>query len=136
MVVPAFGKALTTLRGKRTPQQISQRLAALGIHINRSTLWQYEHGTVGAPDPVVIWGLAKIYKTDLAGLIDRLASERASHEPAMDLRLLNIEEQREADMLELWATLGKAQRENVMQLMRNLQAVRTAKRPRKMATTA
>jgi transcriptional regulator with XRE-family HTH domain len=44
--------------------------------INRQTLWQYEQGTVAAPDPVALMRLAEIYDTDIASLISVLAANR------------------------------------------------------------
>jgi len=43
-----------------------------------STLAQYEKGTVWAPDPGVLWGLARIYRVPLEDLVKLLAANRAN----------------------------------------------------------
>jgi transcriptional regulator with XRE-family HTH domain len=50
-------------------QRVCNRLAAMGIRIDQSQLHQYEHGTVSAPDPRVLWGLAHIYGVSLESLV-------------------------------------------------------------------
>jgi len=77
IVVRAWGKYLEQLRGNRKPAVVVRRLAAMKIALTRGTLWQYEHGTVNAPDPVVLGGLAAIYGTDVRCLIAVLKRNRA-----------------------------------------------------------
>lgn len=74
--VAAWGRRLKELRGKHSGGWVIRRLASLGISFTDSTLSQYERGTVLAPDPVVLWGLARIYGTDVSVLIESLAENR------------------------------------------------------------
>ncbi len=74
----AFGQWLERLRGRKVSrEQISIRLAALGVPLGGSTLAQYEKGTVWAPDPGVLAGLATIYGVSLDGLVAGLRANRA-----------------------------------------------------------
>lgn len=77
LVVPVWGAYLQRLRGKKTPAVIVRRLREMQIPLTRGTLWQYEHGTVAAPDPVILKGLGDIYRTDIVELISVLAANRA-----------------------------------------------------------
>lgn len=52
------------------------RARALGIKLTASTLYQYEGGTVEAPDPGVLWALSKVYGVDLNDLISSLVANR------------------------------------------------------------
>lgn len=64
-----FGAYLAALRGKRSRTQILIKLADLGIVCSESAFHRYEKGQRDSPDPLVLWGLAQIYKTDLERLI-------------------------------------------------------------------
>lgn len=75
----AFGRYLEKLRGKRSREQISLRLQELHVPLGGSTLAQYEKGTVWAPDPGVLWGLASIYGVRLSDVILRLRANRSEH---------------------------------------------------------
>jgi transcriptional regulator with XRE-family HTH domain len=55
-----------------TAQQVVLRLKTMGIGLDQSTLYNWETGTVKAPDPVALWGLAKIYQVSHDGLIELL----------------------------------------------------------------
>lgn len=77
VVVRAFGKRLKGLRGRLSRQQVVNKLKNLKVTLDPSTLHQYEHGTVAAPDPVVLMGLAAIYRTDIRELVAVLAANRA-----------------------------------------------------------
>lgn len=74
--VAPWGQRLRDLRGKRSGGWVIQRLASAGISFTDSTLSQYERGTVIAPDPVVLWGLAQIYGVEVGQLIETLAQNR------------------------------------------------------------
>jgi hypothetical protein len=76
----AFGSWLIALRGRRTRQQISDKLSNLGVPLGGATLAQYEAGTVWAPDPGVLWGLSEIYRRPLTLLIRALRENRADTE--------------------------------------------------------
>lgn len=73
----AFGAALAEMRGGSSREQISIKLANLGVPLGGSTLAQYEKGTVWAPDPGVLWGLATIYKEPLELLVAMLTTNRS-----------------------------------------------------------
>lgn len=66
------------LRGKRSRKQIANRLADLGAPLDESSLFQYEAGTVWAPDAGVMWGLAQIYGVGLTELVDLLRANRTN----------------------------------------------------------
>jgi transcriptional regulator with XRE-family HTH domain len=52
------------------------RLEALGIALDRASIYAYESGRVAAPDAAVLWGLARIYKVNLEELISALLDPR------------------------------------------------------------
>jgi transcriptional regulator with XRE-family HTH domain len=67
---PKFGALLTSLRGPHTSRgAICSKLARFGLSLDRSTLLQYERGTVRSPDPTILWGLAQIYRVPLNDLM-------------------------------------------------------------------
>lgn len=78
VVVNAFGNWLQELRGRLSRQQVINRLKKYDVTLDPSTLHQYEHGRVAAPDPVVLLGLAEIYRTDIAEIISVLAANRGN----------------------------------------------------------
>jgi transcriptional regulator with XRE-family HTH domain len=49
----------------------------LGVRLDQSTLYNYEGGTVSAPDPGVLWALSKIYAVSHDELIAMLVKVRA-----------------------------------------------------------
>jgi transcriptional regulator with XRE-family HTH domain len=74
----AFGSVLRQLRDARalSTGQVEKRLQAGGTRLGRSTISQYEQGAVWAPDPVVLAELARLYRTDVEGLIATLKANR------------------------------------------------------------
>jgi transcriptional regulator with XRE-family HTH domain len=72
----AFGSRLRELRGGLSREQVSRKLAHLGVPLGNSTLSQYEKGTVWAPDPGVLWGLAETYRVHVEDLIAVLRRNR------------------------------------------------------------
>jgi hypothetical protein len=58
---PNFGRQLTRLRGTQSRAAVCRALRRYGITVDRSTLFQYEHGHVTAPDPAVLWALGRYY---------------------------------------------------------------------------
>jgi transcriptional regulator with XRE-family HTH domain len=44
--------------------------------LDRSTLLQYERGTVGSPDPVMLWGLSHLYRVSVDDLVADLVRDR------------------------------------------------------------
>jgi transcriptional regulator with XRE-family HTH domain len=76
IVAAGFGARLRLLRGLLSRGAICERLLALGVSLDRSTLLQYERGTVGSPDPVVLWGLSRLYRVTLDDLVADLVRDR------------------------------------------------------------
>lgn len=90
--VPAFGAFLKTcrLRSRKRPpsvEAVAGALRDLAIRVNHATLRGYEYGWVDSPDPVVLVGLAKIYKVDHKCLVAVLAANRNQR----DLSELDVE---------------------------------------------
>lgn len=91
MVVPRFGARLKALRKAvkignkaRSQEYVTNRLAArYGLPLDRSTLSEYEKGTVMAPDAGTLWGLAQIYDVSVATLAECLVAERSGGKMAM-----------------------------------------------------
>ena len=76
VVAAAFGARLLLLRGTQSRGTICERLLALGLSLDRSTLLQYEHGTVSSPDPVVLWGLGRLFHVTVDDLVADLVRDR------------------------------------------------------------
>lgn len=76
IVAPTFGARLFALRGSSSRGAICDRLVAFGLSLDRSTLLQYERGTVGSPDPVILWGLGQIYAVALTDLVGALVYDQ------------------------------------------------------------
>jgi transcriptional regulator with XRE-family HTH domain len=53
-----------------------ERLLAFGLSLDRSTLLQYERGTVRSPDPMVLWGLGRLYHVTVDDLVADLVRDR------------------------------------------------------------
>lgn len=86
IVAPTFGAHLQALRGAHSRGAICDQLTPFGLSLDRSTLLQYERGTVGSPDPVILWALAQIYGMRLDDLFSALVFDRTGqvvpvHEP-------------------------------------------------------
>jgi transcriptional regulator with XRE-family HTH domain len=80
----AFGQLLRRLREERglTQGQVLLELGKLDIKMSWPALTRYESGDRKQRDPVVLSGLAEIYKADVHGLILVLKANRAN--PSMD----------------------------------------------------
>lgn len=61
VVAPRFGEALRRLRGRQSRGEVCRVLASKGLALDRSTLLQYERGTVATPNLAIVWTLAKHY---------------------------------------------------------------------------
>jgi len=74
-----FGKFLSTRRrAKRlSAEGVIRRMQKLGVGLDQSTLYNYEGGTVKAPDPGVLWALSKIYAVSHDEMISFLVAVRA-----------------------------------------------------------
>jgi len=81
IVVPTFGAYLKQLRGKTSRGKICEQLTKHypGLKLDRSTLLQYERGTVLSPDPAILGGLARLYRVPLDDLIVHLIRDRSAH---------------------------------------------------------
>ena len=60
---PAFGSALQALREQHpfTQGQLVIALQGFGVKADAAALYNYEYGYTASPDPVTLWGLAKVY---------------------------------------------------------------------------
>ena len=74
----AFGAVLQSLRNRRslTTAQVETALTKGAAKLGRSTVSQYEQGAVWAPDAVVLAEMARIYRSDLNGLVALLKANR------------------------------------------------------------
>lgn len=75
---PQFGALLLSLRGKESRSAVCRFINEdFGLWLDRSTLLQYERGTVKAPDPAILFALAYHYGVEEVGdLIAVLVKER------------------------------------------------------------
>jgi transcriptional regulator with XRE-family HTH domain len=55
---------------------VANRAKALGVVIDPSALFQYERGTVAAPDPAALWALSRVYGVDFYELVSLLVANR------------------------------------------------------------
>lgn len=76
IVAAGFGARLRLLRGSRSRAAVCEQLRARGLSLDRSTLLQYERGTVGSPDPVMLWGLSHLYRVSVDDLVADLLRDR------------------------------------------------------------
>jgi len=77
VALPKFGAQLRRLRGDQTRGDICRALETYGLKVDRSTLLQYERGTVKAPDPAILWALGRIYQqASIDDLLTIIAIER------------------------------------------------------------
>jgi hypothetical protein len=78
--VPRFGQYIKAqrelTRRHQSVEAIARDLNAQGIDADAGTLRGYEYGWVDKPDPIVLLGLARLYKTDIHKLIAVLAANR------------------------------------------------------------
>jgi hypothetical protein len=75
----AFGRWLERKRLDRdmTAPQVARILTEKhGIKVDSSTLYNYEGGTVFAPDPGVLYGLSLVYELDLQTMMSLLLMNR------------------------------------------------------------
>ena len=94
VVVPIFGAQLLALRGKRSRGWMCQQLTTFGLSLDRSTLLQYERGTVASPDPAILWGLGRLYHVSLDDLVLALMRDRTGRPVlARDLRPPALDEE-------------------------------------------
>lgn len=77
-MAPLFGDALRQLRGQQSRGDVCRVLASKGLTLDRSTLLQYERGTVRTPNLAIVWMLAQHYGVsdrEFARLVALLAYE-------------------------------------------------------------
>lgn len=79
--VEAFGQVLKGLRKKIRDRSVQDVVRLLHgrlptIETNQGTVSGYEQGYNKRPDPVVLWGLAKLYQVPTDGLIAVLYANR------------------------------------------------------------
>jgi transcriptional regulator with XRE-family HTH domain len=81
-----FGNYLSTRRQEKglTAEGVIRRMKKVGVQLDQSTLYNYEAGTVSAPDAGVLWALSKIYAVSHEEMIALLVSVRAgNHDPSL-----------------------------------------------------
>jgi transcriptional regulator with XRE-family HTH domain len=61
ILTPKFGAQLRRLRGRASRGEVCRMLATKGLPIDRSTLLQYERGTVRNPSVAILWTLSQHY---------------------------------------------------------------------------
>lgn len=119
-----WGAALAELRrsSKLSAAEVVKRLKALGIEIDRASVYTYEAGKVLAPDAGVVWGLAQIYGVSTDTLISELVAARRG-EPS-DTKLRESRELRrigpasdETSLLELWRRLSPQQKKTCLEFL-------------------
>ncbi len=77
VVAANFGRQLTRLRGDQSRADVVAALRRFGLTVDRSTLLQYEHGCISAPDPAVLWALGRHYGLEsIDDLIATLVMDR------------------------------------------------------------
>lgn len=133
VVVAAFGARLGELRGEKSAEIVVRQMGQLGVTLTASTLYQYEAGTVNAPDPGVLWALAKIYQVDLDDLIALLVAERNGR-PVATHQLIDAENRRRRQLVQQFEILDGADQQFVRKMMNSLRTAKTKRRPRKAGT--
>ena len=88
--VPEFGawlraqrEAWPHLSQEAVVRRVAKQNAAL-IRFTRGQLAKYEKGSVAAPDPAVLYYLARLYRISTDELLRRLAESRALHAATED----------------------------------------------------
>jgi transcriptional regulator with XRE-family HTH domain len=73
-----WGAALAELRhaSRLSAAEVIKRLKALGLELDRASIYMYEAGKVSAPDAGVVWGLAQVYGVSVTDLIADLVTAR------------------------------------------------------------
>src|SRR6266516_2277097 len=81
----SWGAILLQLRKDAglTGSEVVGQLGSLGVKMDRRTLYTYEAGRVSSPDAAVVWGLAKVYGTDVEGLLGSLVASRNGADPSL-----------------------------------------------------
>src|SRR5438094_877997 len=74
----AFGRFLAAQRRAKelSAEGVVRRMLKYGVRLDQSTLYNYEAGTVNAPDPGVLWALSKIYGVSFEALVALLVDVR------------------------------------------------------------
>jgi hypothetical protein len=74
----AWGAHLARLRQNAalSGAEVVVHLAALGVRMDRRSIYAYEGGRIAAPDSGAVWGLSKIYGVNTDDLISLLVQAR------------------------------------------------------------
>jgi transcriptional regulator with XRE-family HTH domain len=121
---PRFGERLRQLRGDESRQDVCDAIKAHhNLFIDRSTLLQYERGTVKAPDPVILWALAQHYGVeDVGDLIVVLVKERLARPVGYEI-ISQSKFTRDQRKVATWlAEFGDESKSAVMILLQKLRA--------------
>lgn len=128
-----FGKFLSRQRRAKhlSAEGVVRRMKHLGVQLDASTLYNYEAGTVRAPDPGVLWALSKIYAVSLDELIALLVSVRAGKGGVPPTASTNSEPDghdrtkllsaAERELLDEWSKLTPRGRDSLRNLLAELQ---------------
>ena len=120
ILTPQFGHQLTRMRGTQSRSAVCRALQSQGISLDRSTLLQYERGTVRAPDPAVLWGLTRHYGLDtIEHVIGVLVSERTNR-PVRDIAISPFDAQQRA-VAEIFGDFSPELKRAVWTILRGLQ---------------
>jgi transcriptional regulator with XRE-family HTH domain len=103
-------------------------LVAVGLSLDRSTLLQYERGTVGSPDPVVLWGLGWLYHVTVDDLIADLVRDRTGRAaPRREMPIeLDVDQRR---LVDSFADLSDESRRVALGILEVLAAQPAGERP-------
>lgn len=86
-----FGAYLEKLRGARSQGQVLIKLRALDIQCSPAALSRYESGERDKPDPLILWGLARIYEIDVERLILALHANQLARAKGQSFGLRDVE---------------------------------------------
>ena|ERR1022692_704480 len=116
-----WGTALAELRhaSRLSAAEVVKRLKALGLDLDRASIYMYEAGKVSAPDAGVVWGLAQVYGVSVTVLIADLVTarngapfgDRAKVGPRAEGADVAPSED-ETDLLQLWRRLSPQQKKS------------------------
>jgi transcriptional regulator with XRE-family HTH domain len=101
-LVSEWGGKLAELRKSSglSAAAVVKRLADFGIVLDRGSIYAYEAGRVAAPDAIVVWGLARVYRVKLEDLLNVLVDARAATRLVQSIRSREPEPSRaELDLL-------------------------------------
>lgn len=125
VVAPKFGQLLLRLRDGQSRGAVSRALLkASGLHLSPTTLLHYERGAVGAPDPAILWGLARHYGADITSLLRTLVVDRVGEVAVRDVPVVIEFDADIRDMARRLSTFEPRYRDAVRELISAMTALR------------